>query len=112
MTSSPRRRRRNDVATAFTGAQCLVTAKFFIDLAHGVGPVVADFHRGLVDLCAAFPAEPFKVIDLTSAALALKDDEPGLRFEARRMGHAGRAQQNLTGFDLRGMLCARFIPVN
>ena len=83
MTSGPWRRRRNDVATAFTGAQSLVTAKFFIDLPHRVGPVVADFHRGLIDSFAAFPAEPFEVIDLTSAALALKDDEPGIRFQAR-----------------------------
>ena len=61
----------------------LVAGERLIHLSHRISAVVADCGGGLVDLFAAFVAEPFKVIDLARFALAFEDNEPGVRFQPR-----------------------------
>ena len=59
-----------------------------------------------MNFLAAFIAKPFEVVNLTGPALAFKDDKPGIGFKARRVRHAGRAEENLAGFYVRGLFFA------
>src|SRR5262249_26902538 len=96
----------------FTCADFFVAGKLLIDLPHGIGAVIADFGGSFVDFLSAFVAEPFEVIDFAGFALALEDDEPGVGLEARRVGHAGGTEEDLAGFDVRGVFFAGFVTVD
>src|SRR5262245_34001718 len=106
------RRHRNYRAAIFARAEFFVAGELLVDLAYGIGAVVADFGGSFVDFLAAFIAEPFEVIDFPGFALALEDYKPGVGLEPRRVGHAGRTEQDLAGFDISGVFFASFVTVN
>jgi len=105
-------RNGDDRAAVFAGSQFLVAGELLIDLSHRIGAVIADFDGNFVDFLITVIAEPTEVIDFARSALAFENDEPGVCFEARRVGHAGGAKQDLTGLNHRCLLLAFGRQVN